>query len=56
MQRLCQAFRTHRWGYTFHAARGLLTPFGLLMVLQTHPTQHTKWEHAVPCNAEKSRM
>jgi len=23
------------WGYTFHAARGLLTPFGLLMVLQT---------------------
>ncbi|CAE7387727.1 dnaJ [Symbiodinium sp. CCMP2456] len=23
------------WGYAFHAARGLLTPFGLLMVLQT---------------------
>ena len=23
------------WGYIWHAARGLLTPFGLLMVLQT---------------------
>ncbi|CAJ1346103.1 unnamed protein product [Effrenium voratum] len=23
------------WGFVFHAARGLLTPFGLLMVLQT---------------------
>ena len=24
-----------RWGYVFHAFRGLMTPFGLLMVLQT---------------------
>ena len=23
------------WGFIFHAARGLMTPFGLLMVLQT---------------------
>ncbi|CAE7474375.1 unnamed protein product [Symbiodinium necroappetens] len=26
---------TDMWGYIWHAARGLLTPFGLLMVLQT---------------------
>ena len=36
-----------RWGYVFHAFRGLMTPFGLLMVLQTLRPETTGGQQVV---------